>query len=321
MSITARQVRRGIIPLAVIGWAGSVLLHGGAVLPFLLSSPDPQPMGDPVEVTMEAVPQEPSENIAPEIAAQELAESPREATVAAQPPPVEAVRPAEPEPATPPPPTPLAAAEPPPPVAAPAPQPALEPPPETQQAAEPEPLPIEEPTPEPPPPPPPETIAVTPPPPPPPPPTPRDVARPRPTPAPRQQAAPPPDARVAQETVPSGGPVVAPPDTPPPSARPSAAAAPPSGYMANLARALERYKVYPTSARVRRIEGLGQVTITMGANGAVLDFRIVRSTGSEELDEAIATMVRRASPLPAPPPEILTDGKYVFTVPVRYTLR
>lgn len=314
---TARIMGRGLLPLGLLGWLGSLALHGGAVAPLLFATPEPPPVGEQVQVSMQEIPQE-LPGIAPsEVPAQELAETLREATIAPTQQ-AETVETLEPAAAEPPPPLaavppadapPVSASEPPPPVMA-------EAPPEASQAALPPDPTLAAEAPEQ------EVVAVTPPPPPPPPPQ----ARPQPTRTPqpaRRQAPPadiPPDARLAQDSVRSGGPLVAAPDAPPPMARPTPPAAPPAGYANQLLRALDRHKNYPYAARARRIEGVGRVTVTIDAKGNVLDYRIVQSAGSEMLDEAIKEMVQRASPLPAPPME-LPEGVYRFTAPINFNLR
>ena len=44
---------------------------------------------------------------------------------------------------------------------------------------------------------------------------------------------------------------------------------------------------------------------------------LVRSSGHAELDEAVVALVRRASPVPAPPP----GAPHEITAPVRFNIR
>jgi len=87
-------------------------------------------------------------------------------------------------------------------------------------------------------------------------------------------------------------------------------------WQAQLLARLERHKRYPASARARRIEGVVQLAFGLDASGGVTTVRVARSSGSPDLDEAALAMVRRASPLPAPP-----AGPTTVTVPVRFDLR
>jgi protein TonB len=101
---------------------------------------------------------------------------------------------------------------------------------------------------------------------------------------------------------------------------PTAAPAPPPSYIALLLGALERHKAYPAEARSRRAQGVALLRFRMRRDGTVADYRIERSTGDALLDEAVVGMLQRASPLPAPPPEL--PGETIeLTVPVRFALR
>ena len=63
-----------------------------------------------------------------------------------------------------------------------------------------------------------------------------------------------------------------------------------------LMAALERHKEYPLSARTRRAEGTVVLRFAMRRDGSVASWSIARSSGHEDLDQAVATMIRRASP-------------------------
>jgi protein TonB len=263
----------------------ALALHGAAALPFLLApSPPPAPS------VLEAVEIAP----VPELAAPEAAETPSiaEAVAAAPPEPVQASEPppepaqaAPPEELTPPPPEPLRAEAPPPePVAAPEPEPVAAVPP-------------------------PEEVAALPPP---PPPAPAPARPPPPRPAPRPAQSAPPAPRIAEA-----------PSAPAAPAAPAPAPvrqAPPPSYVGSLLAALERHKAYPQAARWRRAEGTALLRFAMRRDGSVAAWRIERSSGHDDLDGAVAEMIRRASPLPPPPVE-LTGDPVELTVPVRFSLR
>nr|WP_264185821.1 TonB family protein [Roseicella aerolata] len=84
--------------------------------------------------------------------------------------------------------------------------------------------------------------------------------------------------------------------------------------------ALERHKEYPSEARWRRAEGTAVLRFAMRRDGTIIGWRIERSSGHEVLDTAVERMIRRASPLPAPPPELAGDP-VELSVPVRFSLR
>lgn len=103
----------------------------------------------------------------------------------------------------------------------------------------------------------------------------------------------------------------------PKSASAGASGGSPAKWQSRLMAHLERRKRYPSGARSRREEGTALVRFSIDANGNVLSARLARSSGSAELDEATLALVRRASPVPAPPPGAPLD----LTAPVAYTIR
>ncbi len=62
--------------------------------------------------------------------------------------------------------------------------------------------------------------------------------------------------------------------------------------------------------------GVAVVAFTLGADGQVLSATLAHPSGHVKLDEAAVAMVRRASPLPAPPAEL--SAPVSLTVPIRY---
>jgi TonB family protein len=295
--------------------AAAILLHAAVVGPMVwwTQSKPPEPQSAEIEISplAESAPAEASEPT--EVTEQAQAAQPETAPTetppeAAPPPPPDAVQPPPPDDAPPPPPE--AVAEPSPPDTPPpeqvAPTPLIAPlaiePPESEEVVPPPPPEDAVETPPPPPPPtqavPDETVrAVAPPP---PPPRPRPVAPPRPV-----------QPQEAPATAAAPAPAVA---------APAAPARPPASYVGLLMGALERHKEYPFSARTRRAEGTVVLRFAMRRDGSVASWRIERSSGHEDLDQAVATMIRRASPLPAPPAEMPGDP-VELVVPVRFTLR
>ncbi len=109
------------------------------------------------------------------------------------------------------------------------------------------------------------------------------------------------------------------------SAAPAAAAsAPPSSavpaWQGQLLGRLQRFKRYPELARSRREEGVVHLTFAMDRGGRVVGASISKGSGFPELDAETLALVRRAEPLPAPPPEVPGDP-LTLTVPVRFSLR
>jgi protein TonB len=91
----------------------------------------------------------------------------------------------------------------------------------------------------------------------------------------------------------------------------------PARWQSRLMAHLERRKRYPAAARGRREEGVVHVWFTIDAAGNVLSARITRSSGHEALDAEVLALVRRASPVPAPP----SGAPRAITAPVEFHVR
>lgn len=207
-------------------------------------------------------------------------------------------------------------------------QPTETPPGPQQEAAEPPPpdlvLPEPEPPPEPviePPPPPPEVKPEVVVPKPPPKVKPPKPEQPKPRPVERKRETPPTPHPPAEQTT-------APPAT---NAPPSQTAAAPSAgaagnpaarrsWQGTLLAHLERHKRYPRASQARREQGVSHLRFVMDRQGKVLSCRIERPSGFEALDEETLEMIRRAEPLPPPPPDV-GDERIELVVPVQYFLR
>jgi protein TonB len=91
-------------------------------------------------------------------------------------------------------------------------------------------------------------------------------------------------------------------------------------WRSQIAAMLEHNKRYPPGARLRRQQGVAQLTFSIDREGQVLSSRIVTSSGFSALDEETLALVQRAQPFPVPPPEV-SGSEIKFTVPVRYGIR
>ena len=93
-------------------------------------------------------------------------------------------------------------------------------------------------------------------------------------------------------------------------------------WQTRLMSRLLKYKRYPNQARFRRQEGKVFVDFTIDAQGKVLAKRIIRSSGHTALDQEALSLLDRAQPLPAPPPDVL-DGRISMniTVPISFSLK
>ncbi len=91
----------------------------------------------------------------------------------------------------------------------------------------------------------------------------------------------------------------------------------PAKWQSRLMSHLERRKRYPSEARDNREEGTAYVRFRIDDSGNVLSVALSRSSGYPRLDQEVVEMVRRASPVPAPPPGV----NKTITAPVRFNIR
>jgi protein TonB len=94
----------------------------------------------------------------------------------------------------------------------------------------------------------------------------------------------------------------------------------PARWQSRVLAWINRHKRYPRGAKSRKEEGLVQVSFVINASGSVVSARIASSSGNAELDQAALEMVNRASPVPAPPPEI-ASSHMKLSLPVQFNLR
>jgi protein TonB len=87
-------------------------------------------------------------------------------------------------------------------------------------------------------------------------------------------------------------------------------------YLGKLRTHLEGSKVNPRTNLI----GTAVVKLMVGADGALISRKIVKSSGSKVLDEAAMASIERASPFP-PIPENLKRSTLEVSVPFRFTVR
>lgn len=107
-------------------------------------------------------------------------------------------------------------------------------------------------------------------------------------------------------TVPKG-----PPPPPPPPSRTR------DSYYGRILAHLNRHKRYPDAARLRRQEGVPQVSFVIDRSGRVQSFALAKSCGIPALDEEALALIGRANPLPAIPPELQRES-LSLVVPIEF---
>tara|TARA_R110000787_G_scaffold69621_3_gene154854 strand:- start:470 stop:1312 length:843 start_codon:yes stop_codon:yes gene_type:complete len=90
-------------------------------------------------------------------------------------------------------------------------------------------------------------------------------------------------------------------------------------YMATLTAWLEEHKRYPRRARLRGQQGTVLLSFEIARNGALLSYRIARSSGHLLLDDSVRSLIERASPLP-PPPDSSGKDRSRFSIPIVFRI-
>ena len=117
-----------------------------------------------------------------------------------------------------------------------------------------------------------------------------------------------------QTTAPVAQAQAAPQAAAPNSGASSASPAANASWRGSLIAHLNRFKRFPNGAN----PGTVQVAFSIDRGGRVLSARLVRGSGDAALDEEAVAMVRRASPVPAPPDGI-GGSAIALAVPVRFS--
>ncbi|GLQ71952.1 energy transducer TonB [Vibrio penaeicida] len=81
---------------------------------------------------------------------------------------------------------------------------------------------------------------------------------------------------------------------------------------------LEREKRYPRKAKRLRKQGMPVIRFTMDREGNVLDVILIRSSGTQSLDQEAIDLVFRAQPLIKPPSSV-SGLKLSLTVPINFS--
>lgn len=79
-----------------------------------------------------------------------------------------------------------------------------------------------------------------------------------------------------------------------------------------ITKRIQSKMIYPDEAKRQGIDGTARVAFTIGSNGQPSNIRIRQSSGSNLLDQAALSAVRRASPFPPPPASVNVSIPLVF---------
>jgi len=88
-------------------------------------------------------------------------------------------------------------------------------------------------------------------------------------------------------------------------------------WQRELAAHLDRYKRYPGERLQRDVEAV--VDLLLDRTGRVVSVSVSQSSGYPAFDEAAIAWVKRASPVPVPPPLVADEG-LMFKLPMRFQI-
>ncbi|OUV62407.1 MAG: hypothetical protein CBC79_05615 [Gammaproteobacteria bacterium TMED119] len=92
-------------------------------------------------------------------------------------------------------------------------------------------------------------------------------------------------------------------------------------YKQQLSAWLEKYKRYPAIAQRRAYQGIVVVKFSINNEGSLLNHEITQASKHSSLNNAVITMLKNATPMPAMPQELQTAvGYYEYEIPVRFEL-
>lgn len=90
-------------------------------------------------------------------------------------------------------------------------------------------------------------------------------------------------------------------------------------YLASVRKKIESKKRYPISARNANIEGRTELKLTILKDGRLDKVEIIKSSGSEILDNSAIESIQKASPFP-PIPDVLGQEKIEVSISLVYNL-
>lgn len=92
-------------------------------------------------------------------------------------------------------------------------------------------------------------------------------------------------------------------------------------YEQTISLWIQKFKLYPESARAQRLQGHTVVRIRIDRRGNIRYSGLEGNTGYAELDRAALDMVRRANPVPAVPDNYPEGEMFEFLIPVNFAIK
>tara|TARA_R110002096_G_scaffold257381_1_gene450712 strand:- start:36404 stop:36784 length:381 start_codon:yes stop_codon:yes gene_type:complete len=92
-----------------------------------------------------------------------------------------------------------------------------------------------------------------------------------------------------------------------------------SGWQKAVSKKIAKKQSYPRAALRKELQGRAKVEINIDREGNIVAHTIQSSTGHEVLDKEVPKLMKRASPLPAPPAEA-ADSQLTMVIPLAWVL-
>lgn len=93
-----------------------------------------------------------------------------------------------------------------------------------------------------------------------------------------------------------------------------------SGWQQSVAKKIAKKQTYPRAALRKELEGKIQVEINVDREGNIVAHSVTQSSGHDMLDREIPKLMKRVSPLPAPPADA-ADSQLTMVVPLAWALQ
>lgn len=93
-----------------------------------------------------------------------------------------------------------------------------------------------------------------------------------------------------------------------------------SGWQKEVSKKIAKKQSYPRAALRKELQGQARVEINIDRSGNIVAHSIQSSTGHEILDREVPKLMKRVSPLPAPPADA-ADNQLTMVVPLAWVLQ
>jgi len=96
----------------------------------------------------------------------------------------------------------------------------------------------------------------------------------------------------------------------------------PKDYKKVISQLIAKNKNYPQKAQLDKIEGDVKAKFKIDRSGNLIEIKITESSGSDLLDTAAISAIKKTAPFPKPPKELLGDhAGLTLTIPFDFNLK